>query len=278
MTKLVMYFKQFDKVDDITAMWQLAIDLVNIAIIVIIGYILMRIVIQVIRKILEKSRLDDASYKMILKMCRVLMWIIIAMVVLSYLKVDMSPFVAVLATGGAAIALAIKDSLSNVAGGIIMLFTKPFVKGDEVEVDGIEGIVDYIDIMNTTLHTRDNMTVIIPNGKIVTSVVRNYTDKNIRRIESVFSIGYAEDIDQAKEAIREVIRAHDMFLTSPEPVIGVNSHADSAIEIIVQVWVSTEDRYNGVYVLNEEVKKAFDRYDIEIPFPQIDIHYPEGRN
>ena len=278
MTKLVMYFKQFDKVDDITAMWQLAIDLVNIAIIVIIGYILMRIVIQVIRKILEKSRLDDASYKMILKMCRVLMWIIIAMVVLSYLKVDMSPFVAVLATGGAAIALAIKDSLSNVAGGIIMLFTKPFVKGDEVEVDGIEGIVDYIDIMNTTLHTRDNMTVIIPNGKIVTSVVRNYTDKNIRRIESVFSIGYAEDIDQAKEAIREVIRAHDMFLTSPEPVIGVNSHADSAIEIIVQVWVSTEDRYNGVYVLNEEVKKAFDRYDIEIPFPQIDIHYPEGRD
>lgn len=278
MTKLVMYFKQFDKVDDITAMWQLAINLVNIAIIVIIGYILMRIVIQVIRKILEKSRLDDASYKMILKMCRVLMWIIIAMVVLSYLKVDMSPFVAVLATGGAAIALAIKDSLSNVAGGIIMLFTKPFVKGDEVEVDGIEGIVDYIDIMNTTLHTRDNMTVIIPNGKIVTSVVRNYTDKNIRRIESVFSIGYAEDIDQAKEAIREVIRAHDMFLTSPEPVIGVNSHADSAIEIIVQVWVSTEDRYNGVYVLNEEVKKAFDRYDIEIPFPQIDIHYPEGRN
>lgn len=276
MTKLVMYFKQFEKAEDISALWQMIIDILNILIIVAIGLVIMKIIVGIVRKIIEKSALDDVSYKLIIRVTKVVLIIMIAMAVMSYMKVDMSPFVAVLATAGAAIALAIKDSLSNVAGGIIMLFTKPFVKGDEIRVEGTDGIVDFIDMMNTRLHTRDNKTVIIPNAKIVNSVVVNYTDRDLRRIESLYSIGYGEDIEKAKNAVMDVIKHNDMFLTDPEPVVGVNLHADSAVEIIAQVWVRTRDRYDAVYVLNEEVKKAFDENDIEIPFPQVDIHFPEG--
>ena len=276
MTKLVMYFKQFEKAEDISALWQMIIDVLNILIIVAIGLVIMKIIVGIVRKIIEKSALDDVSYKLIIRVTKVILLIMIAMAVMSYMKVDMSPFVAVLATAGAAIALAIKDSLSNVAGGIIMLFTKPFVKGDEIRVEGTDGIVDFIDLMNTRLHTRDNKTVIIPNAKIVNSVVVNYTDRDLRRIESLFSIGYGEDIEKAKNAVMDVIKHNDMFLADPEPVVGVNLHADSAVEIIAQVWVRTRDRYDAVYVLNEEVKKAFDENDIEIPFPQVDIHFPEG--
>jgi small conductance mechanosensitive channel len=246
----------------------------------LIGWLIIAIIVKIERRMLKKSTLDDSVYVIVIRITKVVLWVLLVLTLLNYLGVSMGPFVTVLATAGAAIALALKDSLSNVAGGIILVFTKPFVKGDEVIIDGNDGVVDYIDILTTHLHTFDNKVIIVPNSKIVTTVVVNCSRMDVRRVDCQFGISYESDIDKAKDVIREVIRNGSLLLEEPEPVIGVSGQKTSQVVIDVLVWAKTEDRWSAKYYMEEEVKKAFDRNGISIPFDQMDVHIvdkPEGR-
>ena len=233
----------------------------------IAGWIAIRIIIKMERKALQKSKIDGAMHLFITRTTEVVFWILLIISILP----KSAPFVAALSAGGAAIALAIKDSLGNVAGGILLILNKPFAQGDTIEVNNTSGIVDSIDLMTTCLHTPDNKVVTIPNGILNTSVIVNYTKEETRRVDCLFSISYDSDIEKAKELLLQVVRECPGAHTDPEPVIGVANHGDSAILLDLKVWCGTSEYFDVKYYLEEAVKLAFDKENIVIPYPRMDV-------
>ncbi len=240
--------------------------------ILIFGWIAISMILRIEKKALAKSRLDEALHLFIVKATKVILWIVLLITLLSTLKVPIAPFVTVLGASGAAIALALKDSLGNIAGGIIILINKPFSRGDTIEVAGTMGMVDSIDLLTTQLHTFDNKVVTIPNGTITMSVLINYSQEDTRRVDCVFSISYEADILKAKEILLNVISCNPDILGEPAPIVGVASHGDNAVILDLKVWCSTESFFDVKYYLEENVKLAFDEAGIGIPYPQVDIH------
>lgn len=251
---------------------ELLINLGIAAATLIAGWIVIRIILRIEKKALEKTRLDEALYLFIQKSTKVILWIVLIVALLPRVGIDTKSILAILGAGGAAIALALKDSLGNVAGGIIILINKPFSKGDTIEINGTSGIVDSIDLLTTQLHTFDNKVVTIPNGTITTSILINYSREESRRVDCVFGISYDSDISRAKEILARVSADCPQAYGEPEPVIGVSSHGDNAVLLDLKVWCSTSDYFVVKYFLEEKVKLAFDEAGIEIPYPQIDIH------
>ncbi len=244
----------------------------NAVLTLILGWIAIRIVLRIEKKALEKSRLDEALHLFIIKGTKVILWIALAIAIAATLGIETTSFIAILGAGGAAIALALKDSLGNIAGGIIILINKPFSRGDTIEVAGTTGMVDSIDLLTTQLHTFDNKVVTIPNGTITMSVLINYSREETRRVDCVFSISYEADILKAKEILLNVISCNPDILAEPAPIVGVASHGDNAVILDLKVWCSTESFFDVKYYLEENVKLAFDEAGIGIPYPQMDIH------
>lgn len=244
----------------------------------VVGAICIRVIFRIIKKALKHSQLDAALHTFILNTVRVILWIVLAVTILSNLGVPTTTFVTVIGAAGAAIALALKDSLSNFAGGILVIMNKPFEKGDYIEACGVGGKVDKIDLLYSTLVTPDNKVISIPNGKLSGDIVVNFSRADRRRVDCKFSIGYADDIAEAKAVIDAVIKKSDLFMNEPTPTIGVSSHGDNAVEIEVLGWCKTENYYPAKYYLQEEVKLAFDANGIEIPYPQLVVHFDDGRN
>ncbi len=238
----------------------------------ILGYILIKLVLRFEKKILEKSKLDESMHLFILRATKVALWVILVIAISPNLGVNPASLVTVLGAGGAAIALALKDSLGNVAGGILILINKPFVKGDTIELNGFSGVVDQIDLLTTQLHTFDNKVVTVPNGTITTSVLINYSREEVRRVDCQFTISYDADITQAKELLYNITICNEQILKEREPVIGVAAHEDSGILLDLKVWCSTSDYFDVKYYLEENVKIAFDEAGIDIPYKTMDIH------
>lgn len=238
----------------------------------LIGWLIITLVLRFEKKVLERSRLDSSLHLFICRATQVLLWVVVIMAVLPELGINTASMVTVIGACGAAIALALKDSLGNVAGGIILLVNKPFSRGDLIDVAGTSGIVDSIDLLTTSLHTFDNKIVTIPNGTITTSVITNFSSQENRRVDCTFTIGYEADIRQAREVLENVILCCDMILREPEPLIGVASHGEHGILLDLKVWCSTSDYFDVKYYLEENVKIAFDEAGISIPYPQVDVH------
>lgn len=242
------------------------------AAILVVGFIVISIILHIGKKVLGKSGLDEALHTFILNSIKAVLWIFLIVMILDKLGVTTSSIVAVLGAGGAAIALALKDSLGNVAGGLIILVNKPFSKGDTIEVSGMSGVVDSIDLLTTRLHTFDNKVVTVPNGILTNSILTNYSREDKRRVDCVFSISYQADIAAAKAILNRVASNCQKAKKEPPFVIGVSSHGDSGVFLDLKVWCSTEDYFDVKYELEENVKTAFDEAGIEIPYPQMDIH------
>ena len=165
--------------------------------------------------------------------------------------------------------------LGNVAGGILILLNKPFSKGDSIEISGSSsatGIVDSIDLMVTKLHTYDNKIVIVPNGSITTSVIVNFSEEGVRRVDCTFGVSYDSDLEKVKNVMRQVVSECEEIKKDSEPVIGVSNLGADAVIMDCKVWCETTDYFSVKYYLEENIKKAFDREGIKIPYPQMDIH------
>ena len=249
----------------------LPIELFRVLFVLVVGYAVLRFVMRAVRRMLERSSFDESSYVAILRAIRIVMWILIALTMIATAGFDTTPFIAVLASVGGAFALAMKDSLSNVAGGVIILFNHPFVKGDEIQVEDVSGIVDYIDLMTTRLHTFSNQDITIPNSKLVSSIIINKTKNDIVRVDCKFSVSYDSDLAKVKELLNNIVEDGEMLLDSPKPVIGVSSYAESSVVWDMYVWTRTENRFKAKYYLGETVKSVFDANGIRIPFPHIDV-------
>ncbi|MFR7990449.1 MAG: mechanosensitive ion channel family protein [Anaerovoracaceae bacterium] len=254
---------------------QVLTDIGIIAVTLAVGWIAIRILLRIEKKALERSKLDEVLHLFILKGTKITLWVVLIVAMLPKVGISPASLVAVLGAGGAAIALALKDSLSNVAGGIIILITKPFSRGDTIEIGEITGVVDNIDLLTTQLHTFDNKLITVPNGTVTNSVLINYSGADKRRVDCTFGISYETDISEAKGILARVAASHPEILNDPEPLIGVSSHGANAVQLDLKVWCSTESYYDVKYYLEEKVKLAFDEAGINIPYPQMDVHIIE---
>lgn len=237
----------------------------------IIGYIVIKVVVGITRHVLNKTSLDEALHTFIENSIKVILWIVLIIAVVAKFDVQTSPFVAILGAVGAAIALAVKDSLGNITGGIIILVTKPFKKGDFIDITEAAGAVEKIDLLYTTLKTFDNKVITVPNGKITTSVMTNYSTEELRRVDCKFSIGYEDDIAQAKDVLLAVAEANPDILSEPEPLIAVSGLGSNAVNFDFKVWCRNEKYWDVKYFLEENVKIAFDEAGISLPYPQMEI-------
>lgn len=238
----------------------------------LIGKRIARLVTNMVVKAMKRNDIDDELIGFIESM---LYWGLFAMVciaALTQLGIQTASFIAVLGAAGLAVGLALQGSLSNFAAGILIIILRPFKVNDFVEIAGEAGKVKEIKIFTTDLRTGDNKCVIIPNSRVLASNIINHTTTGTRRIDMVFGIGYEDDIDKAKAAIKAVLADEPRILAEPEAVIGVSALAESSVNIAVRPWVNTDDYWSVNQSLLEQVKKRFDKENISIPFPLKTVH------
>lgn len=242
-----------------------------------LGIILSKVLLKITAKFVERSNIENTAGSFLISLVRVILYILVAIIALSILNVPMTSIVTVIGTAGIAIGLALQNSLSNLAGGFIILFSKPFKSGDLIEIDNSLGTVDSIGILYTKIITPDNKSIFIPNGKITDAKIINYSETSTRRVDLVFDISYGDSFEKARNIIRNVIESDSLILSEPEPLIRMCSHKESSVGICVQVWTENENYWKVFYNLTESVKLEFDRNNIEIPYSQLDIHIKENQ-
>lgn len=208
---------------------------------------------------------------------RVILWLITVCIVLDYVGVPMTSLVAVLGVIGLAVSLAIQGTLSNLAGGIQILISKPFKAGDFIEASGVSGTVTEVGLAYTKLSTIDNKVISVPNGQISAEKIINYTTAEKRRVDLKFNASYEDEPAQVIASIKNVISAHPKAFFTPEPFVRVSAYLDSSIEYSVRVWCATQDYWDLYYDLLEQVKRAFDQAGIEIPYNHLNVHVMNGK-
>lgn len=246
--------------------------LITAVVILVLGIILIRLTVSFVRKLMERSKFDPTLHSFTLSILRITLYILLGITVLAViLPKAVSGLIAALGIFGLAISLAVKDSLANLAGGLSVLFTKPFALEDYVMVDKTEGTVREIRLNYTVLTTVDNKTIHIPNGDVAKAEIVNFTYQATRRLDLRFSIGYHNDFEKAKSLISELVDRHELALPDPAPVVRVIEHAESALVLCCRVWVNTPDYWSLYFDLMEQVKLAFDQNGISIPYPKMDV-------
>ena len=224
------------------------------------------------KRIAKRGKMDKTLSRSLIYIGRIAVKILIVVGLVGYVGIDTSGIAALLASLGVGAGLAINGTLSNFAGGMLLLVTRPFRVDDYIEAAGYSGTVEEIMIVNTKLRTPDNKVVYVPNGTLSTTSIVNYSAKDTRRLELIFSIAYKEDFEKAKALIAKICADHPLVLSEPEPFVRVSKHNESSIDITTRVWVNKGDYWTVNFDILEAVKKAFDENGIEIPFPQLDVH------
>jgi small conductance mechanosensitive channel len=238
----------------------------------LVGLWIIRIIVKVTRKGMEKSQTEVTLQRFIASLISGLLKVMLLITVVSMLGVQMTSFIAVLGAAGLAVGLALQGSLANFAGGVLILLFRPYKVGDVVEAQGYLGTVNTIQIFNTIMKTFDNKTIIIPNGDISNGSIVNYSTEPQRRVDMTFGIGYGDDIDKARQVINEQISKDERILKDPAPMVRVSELGDSSVNFVVRVWCNAPDYWDIYFDMHENVKKQFDANGVSIPFPQQDVH------
>lgn len=224
-----------------------------------------------IERTADSGKLDKTLARAFAYVFRLGMKAIVSICLIGFVGVDTGGFTALIVSLGAGIGLALNGALSNLAGGILIILTRPIRVDDFIEAQGYLGTVEDIHITNTKLRTPDNKVVYIPNGPLSSGSIVNYSVKDERRVDFTFLIGYGEDFETAKRVITDVCTANSSVLLEPSPLVRVSEHAESGIEITARVWVKRDNYWSVKYDILEQVKIAFDERKIEIPYRQLDI-------
>ena len=256
--------------------------LISAVIVFMIGATVIKLLTKGLAKALKRSKVDPTAHDFLVSLVRSLMYVLLVIIVLSMLSVPMTSIIATLSAAGLAIGLALQSSLSNVAGGFIIMFSQPFHAGDFVEINGVTGTVTGITVLYTRLLTIDNKAVLIPNGTVSASTIINYTQEDLRRLDMRFSIDYKADHRLAQQLVYQVLENEPLALDSPDPPsVVMCEHSASAIKLLAKVWVKSDKYWELNYSLLEKVKDAFDKNGISIPYDQLDVHIssdPDGES
>jgi small conductance mechanosensitive channel len=237
--------------------------------------LVVKILLKVTDKILRRAGVDRSLHAFLRTAIKVLLLFLTVLMVAPVLNIPVTSLVAVLSVVGLAISLAIQNSLSNVAGGIQLLTSKPFKIGDYVEAGGSAGTVVYVGVFYTKIHSTDNKLIQIPNSQITADKIINYTAEPERRVDLTFTVSYDAPVETVKGAIAQVMGSHPLTLTTPEPFVRVSKYGDSSIEYTLRVWCATGDYWTVYFDLLEQVKAVFDREGIEMTYPHLNVHMVE---
>lgn len=240
--------------------------------ILFVSYKIINVIAKRILKRCEKRHVDKTITQTIVYIFKLALKILIAICLIGFVGIDTSGLAALVASLGVCIGLAINGALSNLAGGIMIIITRPFKIDDYIEACGHSGTVVEIHMTQTKLITPDNKVVYIPNGTLHASEIINYSEKDTRRVDLTFSIGYGDDFEKAKSIVAEIANNHELVLKDPAPFVRVKEHGASSIDIVCRVWTKSADYWTVNFDMLESVKKAFDKENIEIPFNQLDVH------
>lgn len=232
-----------------------------------IGLWLTKRISRTLKKLLTKQNVDPGLRGFITSLVSIGLKILLMVVVLGQIGIATTSFVAILGAAGLAVGLALQGSLANFAGGALILFFKPFKVGDFIESQGYKGTVTSIQIFVTTLLTPENKTVIVPNGELSNNSITNYSTSGTMRVDITVGISYDADIKKAKEVALRILKEQKKVLNDPEPTINVAELADSSVNLAIRPWVQTADYWDVYFTTLEEIKYAFDKEDIGIPYP-----------
>lgn len=247
-------------------------QLILAIVVLIVGFWLIKKVVGLMDASMSKKDVEPTLKSFLLSLTGVMLKALLLISVASMVGIETTSFIAVLGAAGLAIGLALQGSLSNFAGGVLLLLFKPYKVGDFIETQGHSGTVNSIQIFTTVLKTPDNKTIIIPNGPIANGSITNFSTEATRRVDMVFGIGYGDDIDKAKGILQRLVDADSRIMKDPAAAILCAELADSSVNFNVRVWVNAADYWGVYFDMHEAVKKTFDQDGISIPFPQQDVH------
>lgn len=260
----------------VTVLMEYSPRLISATLILVIGLMGIKLVKKLIIRIMTKREMEPTLSKFL---ADILIWtlkILLFVTVISRLGVENSSFVAIIGAAGLAIGLSLQGSLSNFAGGVLIIMFKPFKVGDFIEAQDVMGTVKQIQIFVTQLTTVDNQIIFVPNGALSNGNIINYTYAETRRADLTVGISYSSNIKKARELAMEVLQNHPKVLKEPAPMILVKELADSSINLAVRPWANVDDFWQMRSDILEQIKEKFDENDIDIPFPQRDVHIKQA--
>ena len=244
----------------------------RVVLMVLIGYLVIRMLMRVVDRLLERSKsmVDIRVY--ISSGIKIFLWFLLALMIAGSLNIDVTSVIAMLSVAGLAVSLALQNTLSNLAGGLQILVTKPFVVGDYIDADGTAGTVAEIGLAYTKLTTPDAKRISVPNSQIAAAKVTNYTNEDGRRVDLIFSASYDAPTETVMTAIREVVDSIPAIRQDPKPVIWINAYGASSIDYVVRAWTTTQDYWDVYYTLMEGVRESFARYNVEMTYNHLNVH------
>ena len=252
------------------------INLIFALIVLRVGFKLVNFIVKLTQKAKWFTKLDVNVQSFCSNLCSVLLKVVIVIIVVDIIGVPSASLIAILGSAGIAVGLALQGGLSNIAGGVIIMFCRPFHVGDFIITGSGSGVVKDIGIYYTKLTTADNQDIVIPNSVLTSSSVTNLSTHDTRRLDFDFSVAYDTDLDLARKVLLAAAQNNDLVLKDPAPAVFVAGHGDSAVTLKLRVWCNSGDYWTVNFDMYEDVKKAFDQFEIEIPFPQVTVHYANG--
>ncbi len=247
-------------------------QIISAIIIFLIGRLLISIVNKLVAKLLARRHVDAGVQTFVKSFVNIMLTILLIVAIISKLGVDTTSFAALLASAGVAIGMALSGNLQNFAGGLIILLLRPFKVGDFIECQGVSGTVKEIQIFHTILTSPDNKVIYVPNGSLSSGTVINYSREATRRVDWTFTVEYGEDYEKVENVINKLIAADERILDTPAPFVNLIALADSSVNVVVRVWVKSENYWDVFFQMNKSVYATFNKEGINFPFPQLTIH------
>ena len=249
--------------------------LLRVAVIVLVGWLVIRLLMGMADRMLDRSRSVAAIKPYIHTALHAFLWVLLALMLAGTLDVDVTSVIAVLSVAGLAVSMALQNTLSNLAGGLVLLVTKPFGPGDYVEADGVSGTVAAIDLAYTTFVTPDNKEIFVPNSQLSATKIINYNRLGRRRMDLKFTASYDAPTGRVRAAIQEVLSAVPGILDDPAPAVYLSEYQSSSVEYLVRLWTSSDDYWTVYYALIEGVRESFARHGVEMTYNHLNVHIVE---
>ena len=247
----------------------IALKIVIALVIFWVGRWLIRRVRKMMDRIMTRRNVDVSLRAFLISLVTITMMLFLIIITIGILGIDTTSFIALFASAGLAIGMALSGTLQNFAGGVMILLFRPFRVGDFIEAQGQSGTVKEIQLIHTLLNTADNKTILLPNGPVSTGIINNYSRESRRRVDWTFGIAYGDNYDVARGVLLE---ADERVAKDPAPFVALTALADSSVNIVVRAWVESGEYWNVYFDLNERVYKTFTERGLNIPFPQMDVH------
>ena len=236
----------------------------------VIGRWVIRWVIRLMDKAFDRHEVETSLRSFLRSLVKVLLMVVLILAIVQTLGVNTSSFLAIFASAGLAVGMALSGTLQNFAGGVVLLILRPYKVGDYIEAQGQSGTVDEIGLFQTRLKTTDNRIVYVPNSSISTSIIDNYSQSETRRVDWLLSISYGDDIDVARREILAMLKADERVLTDIEPVVYVKNLGESSVDLTIRAWVANANYWSLFFDMNEKMYKELPQKGINFPFPQMD--------